>query len=126
MNRRDALMLGATSLVVSAVVPASAQTKADARMAPKMKMTTDIPSSITTPDRVETRIGTLNFTDGFPDKATVEKVFDNLDFQRGVQAYLTALPAVSIEAFRRSYSSSAPSTRPSLSPSNCWTPNRCS
>jgi hypothetical protein len=103
MNRRDALMLGATSLVVSAAMPASAQTKVDARMAPKMKMTTDIPPSITTPDKVETRIGTLKFFDGFPDKATVEKVYDNLDFQRGVQAYLAALPAVSIEAFRRSY-----------------------
>ena len=33
------------------------------------------------PDSVETRLGTLRFTDGFPDDATVEKVFDNLDFQ---------------------------------------------
>ena len=101
-------MLGATSLVVSAVVPASAQTKPDARAAPKMKMTTDIPPSITTPDKVETRIGTLNFFDGFPDKATVEKVYDNLDFQRGLQAYLTALPAVSIEGFRKSYAAIGP------------------
>ena len=101
MNRRDALMLGATSLVVSAVVPASAQTKVDAQIAPKMKMTTDIPPSLTTPDKVETRIGTLNFIDGFPDKATADKVYDNLAFQRGVQAYLTALPAVSIEGARK-------------------------
>ena len=64
-------------------------------------MTTDIPPSITTPDKVETRIGTLKFFDGFPDKATVEKVYDNLDFQRGVQAYLMALPAVSIEGARK-------------------------
>jgi hypothetical protein len=68
-----------------------------------MKMTTDIPQSLTTPDKVETRIATLNFFDGFPDKATVEKVYDNLDFQRGVQAYLTALPAVSIQGFLKSY-----------------------
>ena len=100
MNRRDALILGATSLVVSAV-PARAQSSAGARKALKMKMTTNIPASITTPDKVETRIGTLKFFDGFPDKATVEKVYDNLDFQRGVQAYLTALPAVSIEGARR-------------------------
>ena len=33
---------------------------------PKMKMTTEIPESITTPDRVETRIGTLEFFDGIP------------------------------------------------------------
>jgi hypothetical protein len=67
----------------------------------KYKMTTDIPPSITTPDKVETRIGTLNFIDGFPDKATVEKCYDNLDFQRSVQAYLSALPVVSTEGARR-------------------------
>ena len=38
------------------------------------------------PDTVETRLGTLRFADGFPDDATVEKVFDNLDFQHAVQA----------------------------------------
>ena len=74
MNCRNALMLGATSLVVSAAIPASAQTKVDARIAPKMKMNTNIPPSITTPDKVETGIGTLRFFDGFPEKATVQKI----------------------------------------------------
>jgi hypothetical protein len=64
------------------------------------KMATDIPAAITTPDLVETRLGTLRFFDGFPDEATVEKVYDNLDFQRGVQAFLTALPAASLSATR--------------------------
>jgi hypothetical protein len=63
-------------------------------------MATDIPASITIPDRVETRLGTLNFFDGFPDEATVEKVYDNLDFQRGVQTFLTAMPAASLLAMR--------------------------
>lgn len=57
-------------------------------------MTTDIPPGIAVPDKVETRIGTLEFFDGFPDDATVEKLYDNLDFQRAVQAYLLAIPAV--------------------------------
>src|ERR1035438_6091484 len=92
-----AVAFSALSLMAISAIPASAQE------APKMKMTTGIPRSIMTPDKTETRIGTLKFFDGFPDKATVEKVYDNLDFQRGVQAYLTALPAVSIQAFRRSY-----------------------
>ena len=95
MDHRDVLTLVITLLVASVGISASAQD------APKMKMTTDIPGSITTPNTVETRIGTLKFFDGFPDKVTVEKVYDNLDFQRGVQAYLTALPAVSIEGVRR-------------------------
>jgi hypothetical protein len=34
--------------------------------------------------RIETLMGTLKFIEGFPDDATVEKVFDDLDFQRSV------------------------------------------
>ena len=64
------------------------------------KMATDIPASITTPDVVETRLGTLSFFDGLPDEKTVQTVFDNLDFQRAVQAFLTALPAASLFATR--------------------------
>jgi hypothetical protein len=41
---------------------------------PKMKMTTDIPAAITTPDSVETRLGTLNFSDGFPDDVAAVEV----------------------------------------------------
>ena len=67
---------------------------------PKMKMTTNIPVAITTPDSVETRLGTLHFADGIPDDATVEKVYDNLDFERGVQAFLTAMPGASLYAMR--------------------------
>jgi hypothetical protein len=71
-----------------------------AQTPPKMKLTTDIPASITTPDLVETRLGTLKFSDGFPDGGTVEKVYDNLDFERGVQAFLTAMPGASLYAYR--------------------------
>jgi hypothetical protein len=67
---------------------------------PKMKMTTDIPASIITPDSVETRLGTLNFFDGYPDDATTELVYDNLDFMNGVQAFLSAMPGASAEGFR--------------------------
>ncbi len=64
----------------------------------RAKMATEIQAAITMPDRVETRLGTLRFTDGFPDDATVEKVFDNLDFQHAVQAFLTTMPAASLNA----------------------------
>ena len=73
--------------------------------APKLKMTTDIPAQITTPDSVETRLGTLRFFDGFPDDATVEAIYDNLDFQRGVQAFLTAMPGASVYALREGFRS---------------------
>jgi hypothetical protein len=47
--------------------------------APKMKMTTDIPASIIMPDKIKTRIGTLEFFDGFPTVKTVRKAYDFLD-----------------------------------------------
>ena len=75
------------------------------------RMTTDIPASITTPDSVTTSIGTLRFFDGFPDAPTVQKVYDNLDFQRGVQAFLTALPAASMFATREGYRTFGPDNK---------------
>ena len=80
-------------MVVSFVMPCLAE-------APRMKMTTTLPPGIASPDKVGTRLGTLNFFDGFPDKATVDTLYDNLDFQRAVQAYLLAIPAVSQAANR--------------------------
>ena len=90
-----------TTFEVAALLSALAiTTTAQAQTASKYKMTTEIPPEITTPDTVETRIGTLKFFDGFPDDATAQKVYDNLDFQRGVQAFLTAMPGASAEAAR--------------------------
>jgi len=66
----------------------------------KYEFTTGLPASITTPVRVETRIGALEFFDGFPTKETVKLVYDNLDFMRGVEAFLTAMPAASLHAVR--------------------------
>ena len=59
-----------------------------------------IPPSLITPDQVETSIGTLKFRDGVPDQATADKLYDQLDLQRGVSAYLNGLRGVSILAAR--------------------------
>jgi hypothetical protein len=61
---------------------------------------TPIPVSITTPDTVETRIGTLEFFDGLPSRETTQKVFDNLDFLRGVEVFLNCIPMTSLEGMR--------------------------
>ena len=62
---------------------------------------TPIPAGIESPGEVQTRLGTLRFFDGFPDDPTVETLYDNLDFQRAVQAYLLALPAKDMAAWRK-------------------------
>ncbi len=62
---------------------------------PKYKYSTPASPGVNAPSKIETRLGTLNLFDGFPDRATADKLWDNLDFQRAVQAYLLAIPAVS-------------------------------
>jgi hypothetical protein len=63
--------------------------------------TAGIPPSITTPDKVETRIGTLDFKDGLPSKTTLDKVYDNLDFTYAYRAFMDNLRGVSIYAARK-------------------------
>lgn len=60
-----------------------------------------IPETIMTPDSVETRLGTLKFFDGMPDADTVQKCYDHLDFARGIESFLSGIPATSIEGIRR-------------------------
>lgn len=68
---------------------------------PKMKMTTEIPANVLIPDKVETRLGTLEFFDGVPTAQTAEKVWDQLDFQRAVESMILTTPAASLSGFRR-------------------------
>jgi hypothetical protein len=51
-------------------------------------VTTPIPGSITTPDTVETSIGTMRYFDGVPEAVTVSTVYDYLDRSRAVEAFL--------------------------------------
>ena len=67
----------------------------------KYQQTTDIPASITTPDKVKTSIGQLEFFDGVPDKATVDKVYDYVDRARAVEAFINLTPAVSMYHLRQ-------------------------
>jgi hypothetical protein len=64
------------------------------------KFKTDIPIKILTPSHVDSRIGELEFFDGIPTDATLEKVYENLDFMRGVDVFLNFIPATSIEGMR--------------------------
>ena len=52
--------------------------------------------SISTPDKVQTPIGKLEFFDGVPTDATVDKVYDNLDRMRGVEVFLDNVGALSV------------------------------
>ncbi len=85
-----------TSLGLMALAVGLAGTAVSAQTAPTYSA--DIPAKITTPDRVDSRIGTLRFQNGAPDADTVKAVHGNLDFMRGVQAFLTGMSATSVRA----------------------------
>jgi hypothetical protein len=63
----------------------------------------NIPASVTTPDSVDTRVGTLKFKDGVPDAATTQKLYDELDYIHAVDAFISGLPLVSQMALRKGF-----------------------
>ena len=65
---------------------------------PKMKMTTEVPAGVATPDKLETSIGTLTSFDGVPDAKTTQLVYDNLDLDRATQTFLSTIQISSMYA----------------------------
>lgn len=96
MNRLlSGMIAGACALSATAIY---AQTPAATP-----KYSPDVPTKITTPDVVDTRIGTLRFKDGAPDAATVQLAYEQLDFSRGIDAFLTGMSATSVYALCRGF-----------------------
>jgi hypothetical protein len=60
-----------------------------------------ISPAISTPDKVETRIGPLDFKDGMPSKDTIAKIYDNLDFTHAFEAFVNTFQGVSIRALHK-------------------------
>ena len=85
--------LALAALVANVTSTASAQT---------FRQTTPIAPGVATPNQLETSIGTLNLIDGFPKPDTIEKIYDNLDRSRALQAYLLAIPIVNQAGMRDS------------------------
>ena len=91
----DFAAIAATTLLLALAMVAMAS-------AETYKMTTPIAPGVATPDKVETSIGTLNLSDGYPAADTIQKVYDNLDRSRALQAYLLGLPIVNQISMRES------------------------
>ncbi len=65
------------------------------------------PAVFAEPETIKTRVGDLSFThdfaNGYPTDATVTKLHDEMDFQRACQAYIWALPIVSMAQWQYSH-----------------------
>lgn len=93
-----------TNITLAAVV-ATALLNGGATFRANAQSNSSVLSSVTTPDKVETRIGTLEFNDGQPSQATLEKVYDNLDYMHAIRAFSDTLQGVSIHAIRQGLAS---------------------
>ncbi len=67
----------------------------------KLATSADIPDGVAIPELVETRIGLLEFKDGAPSERTVEKIYDNLDFVRALDAYMNGYQLASLKAMHK-------------------------
>ncbi|MGH0029322.1 MAG: DUF1254 domain-containing protein [Myxococcota bacterium] len=63
----------------------------------------EVLQSLSTPDTVETSLGTLSFTDGAPSAETVETVYDHLDFIQAFRAFVDTFQGASLAAIRQGF-----------------------
>jgi hypothetical protein len=107
--RISASICAAVAAMIGAIVaPSKAQVLNGSPAKPEFRFSTQAPPGVASPDVVETRFGALHFFDGVPDQASTEKIYDNLDYQRALQAYLLALPVVNQVANRNAILSIGP------------------
>ena len=80
-------------LLGAASYPANAQMLSGPPANPNYKYSTPLPPGLSSPATVDTSFGELRFFDGVPDQASAEKIYDNLDLSRAVQAFLLGVAA---------------------------------
>ena len=97
---KHALIITAATAVLATMLVAGCATSTLPEK--QYKMTTPIAPGVAVPDELETSIGTLKLSDGFPKPDTLEKIYDNLDRSRALQAYLLAIPIVNQASMRDS------------------------
>jgi hypothetical protein len=97
LDRRN-ILLGGTALTIASTLASAAPTgTAQAQAQQPAAGQADVVQEL------DTRIGRLDLERGLPTEQTTKKLFDELDFQRAVQAYLWALPIVGIAEWRRAH-----------------------
>jgi hypothetical protein len=85
VRRKLKLAISSLALIALSATPGTAQ---------QYKYETPIAPGVAVPDKVDTSIGTLNLSYGYPDAATIQTIYDNLDRSRALQAYLLGIPIV--------------------------------
>jgi hypothetical protein len=68
-----------------------------------MTVSSEMLRSISTPEQLETRLGTLEFVDGVPSSDTVQTAFDHLDYVHALNAFLNGYRGASTRALRKGF-----------------------
>jgi hypothetical protein len=58
-------------------------------------------ATLSSPERVESPFGGMDFFDGVPSADTVTTIYDALDLMRGIEVFLNSMPGASLVAMRR-------------------------
>ena len=106
MRRKHRLIVSIALLTVAGLTIATWARTPKTKMItqkPVMRMTIPIPENITTPDKVKTSIGTLEFFDGVPVGNTKDTLCDFVDRGRAVEAFVNMTPAASLYSLRQGH-----------------------
>ena len=68
-----------------------------------MSLPTETLAAISEPDRLDSRVGTLESVDGVPSGETADRVYDHLDFVHGLNVYLDGFAGPSTYAIRKGF-----------------------
>lgn len=68
-----------------------------------MTVSSETLRSISTPDKLGSRLRTLDFVNGVPRSETVETVYDHLDFVHALNVYLNGFAGASTYALRKGF-----------------------
>jgi hypothetical protein len=94
MKTTQSKLSGLLLLLAATGFPAAIEAAAD-----------EIPPALVTPDKVETRIGPLEFKDGAPSAETLQKIYDNLDFTHAFDAFVNTYQGANMAAIHEGFQS---------------------
>nr|WP_280138518.1 DUF1254 domain-containing protein [Methyloceanibacter methanicus] len=61
--------------------------------------------SLSTPDKLDTRVGTFEFSDGVPSEATAKSIYDTIDFTRALNVYNNSFRGASALGLKKGFES---------------------
>jgi hypothetical protein len=108
---KQTILAAAFATLLTSPLSLLAQDRYSVPADPSLKYSTPIAPGVALPDKIESSIGTLNLTYGYPSADTVERIYDNLDRSRALQAYLMAIPVVNQAGMRESLGQFGPANQ---------------